>query len=82
MRTAGIRVSRSSSQVLGWLLISVSLPRLPAALASLLLTIQPVGSVILAAILLGESPSPLQLAGVAAVLSGVAVVSRPARQPA
>ena len=71
-----------SSQVLGWLLISVSLPRLPAALASLLLTIQPVGSVILAAILLGESPSPLQLAGVAAVLSGVAVVSRPARQPA
>ena len=34
-----------SSQVLGWLLISVSLPRLPAALTSIILTIQPVGSV-------------------------------------
>ena len=38
-----------SSQVVGWLLISSSLPRLPAALTSLLLTIQPVGSVLLAA---------------------------------
>ena len=38
-----------TSQVLGWLLISASLPRLPAALTSLLLTIQPVGSVILGA---------------------------------
>ena len=36
-----------TSQVLGWLLISASLPRLPAALTSLLLTIQPVGSVVL-----------------------------------
>ena len=31
-----------SSQVVGWLLISVSLPRLPAALTSVLLLIQPV----------------------------------------
>ncbi len=36
-----------SSQVLGWMLISVSLPRLPAALTSMILTIQPVGSVVL-----------------------------------
>ena len=34
-----------TSQVLGWLLITVSLPRLPAALTSVTLTIQPVGSV-------------------------------------
>jgi len=52
-----------SSQVLGWLLITVSLPRLPAALTSVTLTIQPVGSVFLGVILLGESPSLLQLAG-------------------
>ncbi len=53
-----------SSQVLGWLLITVSLPRLPAALTSVTLTIQPVGSVFLGVILLGENPSLLQLAGV------------------
>jgi drug/metabolite transporter (DMT)-like permease len=57
-----------TSQVLGWLLITVSLPRLPAALTSLLLTIQPVGSVALAAAIFGESPTALQLSGVALVL--------------
>ena len=69
-----------SSQVLGWLLITVSLPRLPAALTSLTLTIQPVGSVALGALLLGQDPSALQLAGVACILAGlvsVAVTRRP-----
>jgi drug/metabolite transporter (DMT)-like permease len=60
-----------TSQVLGWLLITISLPRLPAALTSLLLMIQPVGSVAFAALILGESPSPLQLGGVAVVLAAV-----------
>jgi drug/metabolite transporter (DMT)-like permease len=65
-----------SSQVLGWLLISASLPRLPAALTSLLLTIQPVGSVVLGAILFAEAPSGLQLVGVAAILVGLVMVAR------
>lgn len=60
-----------TSQVLGWLLISVSLPRLPAALTSVLLTVQPVGSVFLGVLLLGEDPSTLQLFGVALILFGV-----------
>jgi drug/metabolite transporter (DMT)-like permease len=60
-----------SSQVLGWLLISVSLPRLPAALTSMLLTVQPVGSVLLGIVLLGESPSALQLLGAALILAGL-----------
>lgn len=60
-----------TSQVLGWLLITVSLPRLPAAITSLLLMIQPVGSVVFAAWILGESPSALQLVGVAVVLGAV-----------
>ena len=64
-----------SSQVLGWILISISLPRLPAALASVLLLVQPVGAVLLAAVILGEDPSPLQLAGVAVVLAGVLVAT-------
>jgi drug/metabolite transporter (DMT)-like permease len=61
-----------SSQVLGWLLISVSLPRLPAALGSILLTLQPVCTVMLGVVLLSEEPSAIQLSGVAIVLAGVA----------
>ena len=64
-----------SSQVLGWLLITVSLPRLPAVLTSVLLTLQPVLSVLFAGLLLGESPSSLQLAGVAAILFGLLLAS-------
>jgi drug/metabolite transporter (DMT)-like permease len=64
-----------SSQVLGWLLITISLPRLPAVLTSVLLTLQPVLSVLFAAALLGESPSRLQLVGVAAILSGLLLAS-------
>jgi drug/metabolite transporter (DMT)-like permease len=70
-----------SSQVVGWLLISASLPRLPAAQTSLLLTIQPVCSVMLGAALFGESPSALQLVGVAAILAGLVLVAR-VRAPA
>jgi drug/metabolite transporter (DMT)-like permease len=66
-----------TSQVLGWLLITVSLPRLPAALTSLLLTIQPIGSVALAAVIFGEDPSLLQLGGVALVLAGLMVATLP-----
>ena len=65
-----------SSQVLGWLLISASLPRLPAALTSLLLTIQPVASVVLGALLFAEAPSGLQLVGVATILVGLVMVAR------
>jgi drug/metabolite transporter (DMT)-like permease len=71
-----------TAQVAGWLLISVSLPRLPAALTSVLLTIQPVGSVLLAMLILDEAPSALQLAGVVLVLAGVIAVAVGRRRPA
>jgi drug/metabolite transporter (DMT)-like permease len=61
-----------SSQVLGWLLISVSLPRLPAVLTSIVLMLQPVSTMFLGAIIFSESPSPVQLTGVAIVIAGVA----------
>ncbi len=64
-----------SSQVVGWLLISISLPRLPAALTSMILTIQPVGSVLLGIVLLGEEPSGLQLCGAACILAGLVSVA-------
>ncbi len=64
------------SQVLGWLLISSSLPRLPAALASVLLTVQPICSVGLAALIFAESPTVLQLGGVVLVLVALLTASR------
>jgi drug/metabolite transporter (DMT)-like permease len=60
-----------TSQVVGWLIISVSLPRLPAALTSVILTLQPVASVMLAMVLLGEAPSGIQLLGAGTILVGL-----------
>lgn len=70
-----------TSQVLGWLLITISLPRLPAALTALLLTVQPVGSVALAALIFSESPTGIQLAGVGLVLIALLVATAPRRRP-
>jgi drug/metabolite transporter (DMT)-like permease len=69
-----------SAQVLGWLLISITLPRLPAALTSVLLTFQPVLAVLFAWAILDESPSGLQLGGVTLVLCGLLIVSAGRRQ--
>jgi drug/metabolite transporter (DMT)-like permease len=72
-----------TSQVLGWLLITTSMPRLPAWLVGVLLMIQPAGSVALGAVLLGEQPSPWQLAGVGLMLAGVVIAaSGHRREPA
>jgi drug/metabolite transporter (DMT)-like permease len=64
-----------TSQVVGWLLITVSMPRLPPWLVSALLLVQPAGSVVLGAVFLGERPSAPQLAGVAAMLAGVVIAA-------
>ena len=69
-------------QVAGWLVISISLPRLPAALTSVVLTIQPVGSVLLAMWLLREAPSALQLVGTLCILAGLAIATLRRRDPA
>ncbi|GAA4515708.1 DMT family transporter [Nonomuraea ferruginea] len=63
-------------QVLGWSLITYSLPRQPAALTALLLLVQPMTTVGLSAAVLGERPSALQLAGCAVVVLGVLWGSR------
>jgi drug/metabolite transporter (DMT)-like permease len=65
-----------TSQVLGWMLIGASLPRLPAALTSVLLTVQPLGSVALAALIFSESPSALQLVGVGLILAALLAAGR------
>jgi drug/metabolite transporter (DMT)-like permease len=66
-----------TSQSLGYLFISISLPRLPAVVTSLILLVQPVVSVGLSMVLLGERPSPAQLAGVGLVVGGIAVATIP-----
>jgi drug/metabolite transporter (DMT)-like permease len=68
---AWLLVLALTSQVVGWLLISVSLPRLPAALTSVVLTLQPVCGVLLAMVLLAESPSAVQLLGASTILVGL-----------
>ena len=52
-----------ASQTVGWLLITWSLPRLPAALSSLLLLFQPAVSLVMAAVVLSQRPTTLQWAG-------------------
>ena len=64
-----------TSQVLGWLLIAAALPRAPAAIGSVVLTLQPVAAVLLAIVLLDEDPSPVQLAGVAVVVCGIVLAT-------
>src|ERR1022692_514034 len=79
-----------TSQTIGWLLITSSLPRLPAAVSSLLLLLQPAASILLAAVILGEQPTAIQLAGALLVCCGALAVSlaatskrsRPASAPA
>lgn len=69
-----------TSQVVGWLLIAVSLPRVPAALTSVILLLQPVASVGLSAAVLDERPSPVQLLGCAIVLGGVVAATAARRE--
>jgi drug/metabolite transporter (DMT)-like permease len=64
-----------SSQTLGWLLITSSLPRLPAAISSLTLLLQPAAAMLLAYAVLGERPTLIQVAGAAVVCAGVVTVS-------
>jgi drug/metabolite transporter (DMT)-like permease len=58
-------------QIAGWLLITSSLPRLPAAVSSLLLLLQPALAMVLAAIVLHQRPTSVQLIGAAIACGGV-----------
>jgi drug/metabolite transporter (DMT)-like permease len=70
-----------TSQVLGWLLIAAALPLAPAAISSVVLTLQPVASVLLAMVLLDEEPSTFQLLGVTVVLCGIILATGRGRTP-
>ena len=68
-----------TAQSAGYLLISISLPRLPAIITSVILLTQPVMSMGLAIVLLGETPSPTQLLGVGLVIGGITGPRCPSR---
>jgi drug/metabolite transporter (DMT)-like permease len=70
-----------TSQTIGWLLITSSLPRLPAAISSLTLLLQPAAAMCLAAIVLSERPTLFQIAGAVVVCTGVLTVSLTASSP-
>jgi drug/metabolite transporter (DMT)-like permease len=70
-----------SSQTLGWLLITSSLPRLPAAVSSLLLLLQPAAAIALAAVVLGQRPTIVQVCGALLVCGGVLAASLAAAPP-
>jgi drug/metabolite transporter (DMT)-like permease len=74
---AWLAVLGLTSQSLGYLLISLSLSRLPAMLTSMILLAQPVMTVGLGIVLLGEAPTINQLLGVALVIGGIAVAIVP-----
>lgn len=63
------------SQVVGWLLISIALPRLAALETSVLLLLQPMLTVLWASLLFREQLSVVQWTGVVLVLSGVGALS-------
>lgn len=64
-----------TSQVLAWLLIGVSLRALPAVVTSIVLMLQPAAAVAIGVLLVGETPSPAQYAGVVVVLAGIVVAT-------
>lgn len=63
------------SQTGGWLLITSSLPQLPAALSSLLLLLQPAAAMVLADVILSQRPTLVQVAGAVLVCGGVLAVA-------
>jgi drug/metabolite transporter (DMT)-like permease len=64
------------SGTIGWLLITSSLHRLPAAMSSLLLLLQPAGALVLADVVLRERPTVVQVLGAVLVCLGVLAATR------
>jgi drug/metabolite transporter (DMT)-like permease len=63
------------SQVAGWLLIVSSMPKLPSVVSSLMLLLQPAASLGLAALIIGERPTLLQILGAFLTCAGALAAS-------
>jgi drug/metabolite transporter (DMT)-like permease len=62
-------------QAAGWLAIGYALPRLPAAVTSFAILLQPTLTLLWGFLIFQETPSIVQLAGVMLVVSGVVMVA-------
>lgn len=62
-------------QTIGWLAIGYALPRLPAAITSFAILLQPSLTLLWGFLIFQEEPSVIQLGGVVLVISGVAMVA-------
>ncbi|MDL4776375.1 MULTISPECIES: DMT family transporter [Thermomonosporaceae] len=73
-----------SGQVCGWLLIGAGLSRVRAETGGTLLLLQPILAVLFGVVLLGERPTPWQIAGCALVVAAVRLTGgrRRTRSPA
>ncbi|MFZ3556231.1 DMT family transporter [Streptomyces sp. BH055] len=58
-----------TSGVIGWLLVAVHSPHLASHVGAVLLLLTPVGALVCGAVVLGERPAPLQLAGCVLLLA-------------
>jgi drug/metabolite transporter (DMT)-like permease len=65
-------------QLLGHTSFNWALRYLPASVVGVTLLGEPVGSSILAYLLLDERPTPLKLSAMALILAGIYIASRPA----
>ena len=65
-----------TSGIIGWLLITRSLPLLPATVSALILLLEPAGAIVLGFLVLGQVPSILQVLGAIIVCGGVLVAVR------
>lgn len=72
---AWLSVLAVSSGIVGWLLITSSLPRLPASLSALLLLIEPAAAMLLAFVILHQRASLLQVGGAALVCGGALIAA-------
>jgi drug/metabolite transporter (DMT)-like permease len=70
----------AAGQVTGWLLVALATPDLPAEVGAALLLLTPVGALVLAALVLNERPSLLQLVGCALVLASAYAAATPSRR--
>ncbi len=69
-------LSAICGQVVGWLLVACASPKLDSQTASVLLLLTPIGSLVLAALVLDQRPTALQLAGSLTILSCAAILAR------
>ncbi|HYK68389.1 MAG TPA: DMT family transporter [Streptosporangiaceae bacterium] len=64
-----------TSGITGWLLVARSLAQLSATTSAMILLLEPAGALVLAAIVLGQRPGPLQIGGAVLVCGAVLLVA-------